>query len=203
MTPDPFRRTLRLPIQLNDGEWCLQYGGPLPALKDGALADLVIESHYLEDQDEVAHLEVKKTVTLMEAGCRLMARMSLDYCDTMTGLDDQKQPEPKVNYPVAFVPICLKEALKLTLVAGKPAHLSECDCELPSIMLEAKSVNHAYTLASRHYEKRRRSSGGNVFNCVYYWDDAGVRRPLKELRTKHEAEFESGLARNQGRPQNQ
>jgi hypothetical protein len=58
-------------------------------------------------------------------------------------------------------------------------------------------VNLYLTLASLNYETRRRSNGGNVFLSVYY-DDAKVWRPLKDLRFKHEAIFETEIARKNG-----
>lgn len=198
MIPDPYKKTLRIPVRLKDGHFHLFHGGALPKIKVGAVADLVIESHYFEDPADVARMEVSKTITMLPKGSLVMARLSVDYCESTKSLVDDLKIDPQLGYPIAFAPIQLKENLDLTLVFGKSAHLNDCPCILPSINnLEARSVNHAFTLASRHYETRRRSNGGNVFLSVYY-EDGKVWRPLKDLRFKHEAEFETEIARRNG-----
>lgn len=198
MIPDPYKKTLRIPVRLRNGHFQLFHGGALPKIKVGAVADLVIESHYLEDPADVARMEVSKTIPLIPKGSILMARISKDYCQSTKGLMGDIKIDPELGYPIAFAPIQLKENLDLTLVFGKSAHLNDCPCILPTINnLEARSVNHAFTLASRHYETRRRSNGGNVFLSVYY-EDGKVWRPLKDLRFKHEAIFETEIARSNG-----
>ena len=198
MLPDPYKKTLRIPVRLRDGHFQLFHGGALPKIKVGAVADLVIESHYFEDPSDVARMEVQKTIPILLKDSILMARLSKDYCESTKGLIEDINIYPMLGYPIAFVPIQLKEDLDLTLVFGKTAHLNDCPCILASINnLEARSVNHAFTLASRHYETRRRSNGGNVFLSVYFETDK-IWRPLKDLRFKHEAEFETAIARRNG-----
>lgn len=198
MIPDPYKKTLRIPVRLNDGHFQLFHGGVLPKIKVGALADLVIESFYFENPADVARMEVQKTIPILPKDATLMARISTDYCEHTHGLITDIKVFPPMGYPVAFVPIRLKAPLNLTLVYGKSAHLHDSPCILPLIgNLEARSVNHAFTLASRHYETRRRSNGGNVFLSVYF-EDGKVWRPLKDLRLKHQVEFETEIARRNG-----
>ena len=162
-------------------------------IKNGSIADLVIESHCLEDQSEVARLDLEKTITILKKGAELLAPMSLDYCDSTTGLI-----EIAGESNLRFAPIQIDEDLTLVLHAGKDARLNECPCTLPNLKQEARSVNHAYTLLSRHFETGRRSSGGNVFLRILF-DDDGTWRPLKDLRARHEAAFEVELAQRHGR----
>lgn len=200
MIPDPdrYKKTLRIPVRLIDGHFQLFHGGAVPKIKVGAVADLVIESHYFEDPADVARMEVHKTIPILLKDTILMARLSKDCCESTKGLIDDLKFFPLLGYPIAFAPIQLKKNLDLTLVFGKSAHLNDCPCILPTINnLEARSVNHAFTLASRHYETLRRSNGGNVFLSVYY-EDGKVWRPLKDLRFKHEAEFETMIAQKNG-----
>jgi len=198
MIPDPYKKTLRIPVRLRDGHFQLFHGGALPKIKVGAVADLVIESHYFENPADVARMEVSKTITMLPKDSLVMARLSVDYCESTKGLTDDIKIDPELGYRIAFAPIQLIEDLNLTLVFGKSAHLNDCPCILPSINnLEARSVNHAFTLASRHFETLRRSNGGNVFLSVYF-EDGKVWRPLKDLRYKHEAEFETEIARRNG-----
>ena len=198
MKHDPYKKTLRIPVRLRDGHFQLFHGGPLPKLKVGAIADLIIDSLFFQNPADVARLEVHKTITILKKDSVLMARLSIDFCDNPQDLITGLEVEPPLGYPVAFVPIQLKESLDLTLVFGKSAHLNDCPCILPSIKsLEARSINHAFTLASRRYETLRRSNGGNVFLSVYY-EDGKIWRPLKDLRTKYEVEFETEIARKNG-----
>jgi len=104
-------KTLRIPVCLNDGKWELFHGGDFPKLKDGAMADLVIETHYLQDPADISRLTHHKTVTVMTKGTTLMARVSLDYCEKQDGLIEKIKLTPLLGYPVAFVPIELMEDL--------------------------------------------------------------------------------------------
>lgn len=45
MTLDPYMKTLRIPVRLKDGNWELFHGGDFPKLKEGAMANLVIETN--------------------------------------------------------------------------------------------------------------------------------------------------------------
>ena len=194
MIPDPYRKTLRVPVRFKNGQWELFHGGDLPRIKEGTVADLVIEGHCFEDAREARRLEVEKTVTILKKGETLMVRISLDYCAYTTGLVEHLKVEPPLGFRVSFLRIELKEDLSLNLILGKQASLNDCPCILPTLNAEARSLNHAYTLGSRHYETRRRSNGGSVFLCVYFLDN-GVWRPLADLRSKHEAEFETAIAK--------
>ena len=198
MIPDPYKKTLRIPVRLRNGHFQLFHGGALPKIKVGAVADLVIESHCFEDPADVERLEVHKTTPLIVKDSVLMIRLSVDYCESTHGLIQDIKIDPPLGYPVAFAPVRVTENLDLTLVFGKSAHLNDCPCILPTIgNLGARSINHAFTLASRHYETQRRSNGGNVFLSVYY-DDGNVWRQVKDLRFKHEAIFETEIARRNG-----
>jgi hypothetical protein len=194
MIPDPYRKTLRVPVRFKNGQWELFHGGNLPRIKEGTVADLVIEAHSFEDTREARLLEVDETVTILGKGATLMARISLDYCDHVSGLIELLKVEPPLALRASFLEIQLKDDLTMNLTLGKQARLNDCPCLLPTLQIEARSLNHAYTLGSRHYETRRRSNGGSVFLCVYF-EDNGVWRPLASLRTEYEARFETEIAK--------
>lgn len=174
------------------------HGGPLPKIEVGAIADLVIESHYLKDPADISRLETEKTVAIQEKGSVLMARISSNFCGDKKDLIRDLKVAPSLGFPVGFALIELSEPLNLTLVSGKSAHLNDCACLLPTMEnAQARSVNHAFTLLSQHYETKRRSHGGNVFNTVYF-NDKNVWRPLQDLRSRCEAEFEKEIAQRNG-----
>jgi hypothetical protein len=66
---------------------------------------------------------------------------------------------------------------------------------LPDIRLRAGSVNEAYSKASKHFEPKRVSHTGNVFDLASYFDTSDPRqsglRPLRALREAKEAVLEA------------
>jgi len=104
MIPDPdrYKKTLRIPVRLRDGHFQLFHGGALPKIKVGAIADLVIESHYFEDPADVARMEVHKTIPILPQGSLLMARLSVDYCESTKCLIDDIKINPLLGYPIVL-----------------------------------------------------------------------------------------------------
>jgi hypothetical protein len=102
MIPDPYKKTLRIPVRLKDGHFQLFHGGKLPKIKVGAVADLVIESHYLENAVDVALMEVHKITTILPKDSILMARLSTDYCESTKKLIDDIKIIPLLGYPIVL-----------------------------------------------------------------------------------------------------
>ncbi|QTA88378.1 hypothetical protein [Desulfonema magnum] len=42
MTPDPFKKTVKIPVKVVNGELKFFYGGDLPKLEDGTVGDLIV-----------------------------------------------------------------------------------------------------------------------------------------------------------------
>jgi hypothetical protein len=57
----------------------------------------------------------------------------------------------------------------------------------------AISLNHAFTMLSKAYEKHRISNTGNVYSRVFYQDRNKHWYPLDDLRTGVQAEGERKL----------
>jgi hypothetical protein len=57
-----------------------------------------------------------------------------------------------------------------------------CVCTIPSLNMEAESLNHAFTIISEAYETKRRSHSGNVFERAYAQNDSGHWNNLDDLR---------------------
>jgi hypothetical protein len=91
-----------------------------------------------------------------------------------------------LEQPWAFVELVLLQALRLVRKPRKRSRLEDCPGTIPAISLEARSVNHAYSLISEAYEGWRRSHTGNVFREVFFQssDPDGLPwwRPLGDLR---------------------
>jgi hypothetical protein len=65
-----------------------------------------------------------------------------------------------------LVPFTILEPLVLTKTSRRRAGLASCRCEIPALETTADSVNHAYTLISRAFERSRHAHGGSVFQAV-------------------------------------
>jgi hypothetical protein len=88
-----------------------------------------------------------------------------------------------------LVPLIIREPLLLELRGGvKDARLEFCRCEIPALNIEARSVNHAYSLISLAYEPHRISHSGNVFNKIYFLNgQTRTWEKLDELRYVQES----------------
>lgn len=85
-----------------------------------------------------------------------------------------------------FVELILKENLQLKHNSG---NLQDCTCYIPALQKDAKSVNHAATLISEHYELNRKSHTKDVFREAYFQDIDYTWKPLKIWREKVNPRF--------------
>jgi len=91
------------------------------------------------------------------------------------------------------VEVQLQEVLKLRLRGSKTPALCACKCKIPCLEdTEAVSLNHAYTLISSHFETKRISHSGNVFQ-LGWWHNEKQKKwiSLDDLRTARQAEHEA------------
>jgi hypothetical protein len=92
-------------------------------------------------------------------------------------IKDDTNPLPFVD----FVDVELMADLNLNF-DKKLGVLEDCQCYFPCLKTQSRSVNHAYTIISEHFEKLRMAKGGNVFKKVYYEDSAGHWIPIGKRR---------------------
>jgi hypothetical protein len=192
MIPDPYKKTIKIPVRVNNGKLEFFYGGKLPKLSDGTIGDLIVPSYALKDERKVKLLDREIEIKLMPAGTILMARMD------PKGDDHKKKGiQYKLTYPNnikdAFIEFRLEGALFINLRSTKKGALRDCECSIPALEKKANSVNHAYTMISEHFETHRRSHSGNVFEKIFYYDHQDRLRQLKYLRRHFEAEYEQEL----------
>ena len=178
MIPDPLQRTVKIPIKIEDGHPCLYPKGSLPELKEGAIGDLVMPAYALLDQKDTEHYTEKTKSAFLPANTRLLAQINPDKVPSKLWLDVQFNLP---GAPGAVVEFILIEEQQVLLRGTKPSKLLPCKCGIAALNLEAKSINHAYTLISLAFEPDRISHTGNVFSKVYYLDDH-IWKPLKALR---------------------
>lgn len=173
------------------------YGGPLPALAPGAIIDLVMAETSLQNLFMLRLLTESRTCTLLPAGETLVAEMRFpdkqrrkSYANHV-GITDVLSGDPCV----LGVLLTLEDDLCMEMSLGKPATLLDCRCAIPALgSVKARSVNHAYTLISQHYEQHRRSHTGNVFAKVYAWRaHPPTFSPLEQLRISELQQIEQAV----------
>ncbi|HWQ93270.1 MAG TPA: hypothetical protein VN673_16465, partial [Clostridia bacterium] len=184
--PEKTARTVRFNVNLDDGLCTLADRKPLPKLKKGASAELVVYASDLLDREQREDLITEHSILLLEKGHRLWARIKEDEI-----------PEPLKSHrekiviypgtPALGIAFDLKDDLKLKMRAAKGSVLCDCECNIPALKLSAASVNEAYTRISTAFEPSRRSHGGNVFNCVFFEGKNGLHA-LGDLRMAKEVQ---------------
>ncbi len=178
------------------------YGGPLPALAPGATVDLSVPEQSVESSFHLSLLTEQTADTLLPVGAILAAEIRFRHASERDAVADRYAPESvlttrhSTDAREAAVFIILEEDLRFDLSLGKPAGLTDCRCRIPALPAAARSVNHAYTLISQHFEPHRRSHTGNVFEKVLAWNPKAQNwRRLADLRSGKVRALEENLIR--------
>jgi len=196
MIPDASESTVRITVRVRGNHLEHFYGGELPAIRDGAICDLIVRRSDLPDPGAARSLTASERVQLLSAGTTLMIEVDLhEHHDRALRAEDQGVMNIIGN---AVVAVTLVGDLKLTVRAGKRAILRACPVDIPALDCVATSLNHAYSMVSREFEPWRLSSSGNVFRKVHFLashNDFGepVWQPLDTLRKQREAAFEQAV----------
>lgn len=72
-------------------------------------------------------------------------------------------------------------------------HEKDIEIDKNAVIVDAKSLNHAYTKASLRLQPNRRSPGGKMYNHVALKLNHNLFEPLEEIRRKKENRIWSGL----------
>lgn len=178
MIPDPFGKTVKIPIKIVNGSPCLELGERLPELEDGTLGDLIVPAYAFKNQKDFAKFMEEESVFFLKNGTILVAQIDSRYVP--------KELEKSVLYDckgmcgpgVEFV-LCEEQEIRTR--GTKNAALKKCECRIPALEKTALSINHAYSLISQAYEAHRISHTGNVFAKVFF-KKGEFWKPLRELR---------------------
>lgn len=175
-------RHITLPVKRVDGEWELLYGGDT-GVADGTYGELRVALNAIADDRIKERLTQMVAVKVLDEGATLAVALS-----------DHSKPRPPVQFPlseVANLPAgCSCFALvtigqRSTRSDGIDAKrgglwirqrgVDKTELVCSSIMLpdgleaeSARSLNHACTLLSEHYETHRISHTMNVYQRVFY-----------------------------------
>jgi hypothetical protein len=182
---DKTKKTVRILVQFRPGSILRSDGTPLPIIRDGTIANLVLPASTLADEAERQKLEEESTLELLQAGTSVFIGLNptgvtsedrdrLTLASEFRFDHEPKAPNVPSGIPQAprtligrgydsFAEVVLKEPLILRIRGDKKPSLEECKCCIPVLRTEARSLNHAFTLLSVAFETKRISHTGNVF----------------------------------------
>jgi len=197
MTDRTPTKTLRLPMQMVNGQWELVYGGVVP-VREGAFFELLINPAMIQDESLRKLLTQEYVAQVLPEGTALRVALS-DRAAGFSKTPDKYHIKVAAQYLSGeycrFAPIWIGPyggSNRDIDSGGLWMHLSGLDrCELVSSLIElpdgleeihAQSLNHAFTMLSERYETHRLSHTGNVYERVFYQESNGEWYPLSALR---------------------
>ena len=157
-------KTVLIPVRIRaDGRIEYFYGGDLPGILDGTVGDLVVPEWSLTDQREVSRLQQDHVVEILPTGSEVI--FAIDGNKTPVKLREHLKdaPIPEMNKSHAVALTLDEEPLRLRLRGTKPATLQGVNCWIPSLRLNARSLNHAYRLVSERFEPKQNLALGKRF----------------------------------------
>lgn len=177
--PDRFKKTVRIPVVMNNGQMMQLDGSPLPKIQHGAVGELILDTYALENQKILQSLQLEQVSELLPKGDSIFLGVS----STVVPPEQiNRLIEPSdlgISSEFLFAEVKLREPLKLKIRGTKSPVLEPCSCFIPVLQQEAKSLNHAFTLISTEFETQRISHTGNVFQRGF------VRRGDKWVSLDH------------------
>ena len=192
MIPDPYKKTVRLTVQIVNGELKFFYGGDLPVMNNGTIGELIIPEYCIPRDYRLSLIRKEAKKVFLPQGTALMARLSPKSDDQTKKFLKRMKVFPPVDG--LFSEIRLESELCINFRGTKNPELLDCTCKINALPDEsAKSVNHAFTLLSEKFEILRRSHTANVFDQVYYQNQPNHWVPLAERRKELIGEFEYEL----------
>lgn len=201
-----------LPVKRVGERWEFLYGGDVP-VEDGTFGQLTVSADRITDEHFRQRVTQELTVKILDEGTELLVALSdRETNDLATG--DWPDPRPLKVPPgtTRFVRVWLGPAGKTTEEPAldpapepgglwlKLRGLERCELHGSTVHMPAGfeptraiSLNHAFTMLSKAYEKHRISNTGNVYTRVFYRDRDKRWYPLDDLRTGVQAEGERQL----------
>lgn len=189
---DKEKKTIKIPVRINKGQVHYFYGGNLPQMEENIIGELIIPEYGVIDakfidtcqKEEIVEILPEETIIKVAVRIKMIPEDKKNYIEQL----DEFYTRDNV-----FVEIILKESLFLLLRGSKKPTLNKCKCHIPSLGVDADSLNNGYTLISEVFEPKRMSHTGNVFHKCFYKDANKIWRPLDHLRKEKESELEGNL----------
>ena len=76
MIPDPYKKTVRFPVKVMDGELKFFYGGDLPVINNGTIGELIIPEFCIPKDYRLSLIRKEAKKVFLPEGTALMARLS-------------------------------------------------------------------------------------------------------------------------------
>ena len=165
---DGNQNTLRLGVRFDGSSLVLLDGSALPRLRTGAFAELLLDAGVIADAAARARFTHDDLVQLLEKDTPVFLGVSPNV------IEDPKQ-DGLIRNPQGMglqteywlVEVRLDQGLCIRIRGDQEARLEKCRCFIPALNEKASSVNHAFTIVSEAYERKRLSHTGNVFERAY------------------------------------
>jgi hypothetical protein len=160
--PNPYKASVRIGARWRSGKLTTLEGLPLPGIADGAFVELVIPSWAVSDDSDRRKLQSKRIIEMLPAQESVWLGLSRNAVNA----------KRRANFPDAtggaaagylVAEVILLEPLFVSVDGSERTKLNACRCDIRQMSLEAKSLNHAYTLLPEEFETNRMSHTGNVF----------------------------------------
>ena len=170
MIPDARRRKIKIPVRIEGDRIVPLDSDTLPELKAGATGELIIEAAVLKKPELARELTAEMVVDLLPAGTTVYFGVSRNMIENEARFK-LRPPDPTlVSYPYCLVDGIIDEPLQVLARRNKAPTLLGCTCRVPTLGIQAASLNQAFTQISTIVETRRMSHTGNVFTRVFVRD---------------------------------
>ncbi len=181
--PDPFARTVSIPVEVKEGQLKRFGGESIPELGD-CIGSLVVPAFAVKHPADLQWLTESRTISLFPEGTLLLCRVSGRQIPESLLSSCRFEAVPDATAPGAFVELYVMDELKMHLRGTKNAILAPSRCRIPALNnLTADSLNEAYRRISERFEPKRRSVGGNVYRSIYFFNPRlDAWRPIGEMR---------------------
>jgi len=219
-------KTIRIPVKLVDGNWEYFYGASLP-VKNGAVADLLVDESAVIDKDFLKVLKRKSKHKIIEEGVKLLVALTIkDKPELDPELKKHLKKRSSSGIKLGssfyyklrsddtqFVEISIgaltdkqkqdnpKEdgGIWLELQGMQPKSITTSSIKLPDGVFDDEiiSLNHAFTLLSEKYEPWRKSHTGNIYDRFLYQETNGTWYPIEVLRNTEIIKEEHQLIKEQ------
>lgn len=200
-----------IPVRRVGDQWEFFYGGDIP-VKDGSLGELTINASSVKDPSFLNRINRTLSIKVLPEGSKLLVALNdRDHhaADPSSWLPIAVNEVPKGTTRFEYVIIgpalpsqqrqlALEDergGLWLRLKGLERTEIRSSTIQMPDGFPEktARSLNHAFTLLSKEYEKHRISNTGNVYKQFFYQEGNGKWYPLSDLRHGVQAQGERVL----------
>jgi len=161
--------TTVLPVEFKNGKFVLKDGQKLPAIKEGARAEIVIPTFYIDDKKIKEEYNKEQIFPFFPSKTALYVEL---YVRSFDDLMDKEKEALRFYQNRYLIEIELIDELNIKDRGTKYPRLEACKCKVVKLKdFEAKSLNEIYSKLSQKYEPHRMSHTGNVFDKIYYFQD--------------------------------